>query len=373
LKGWPRCADLESAARLGYKGDRQKRDLDKTLGSWRSEEVGMNRNWITPFALVVSLLLLSGVWAGATEQSVRLSFATTMDDSGVDRAIREFFDERVRELSGGSIEIDFFMGGQLGGEREALEQMKLGELDMGYNVIQAELYYPEYNAVSIPFLFPDFASMQAFMSGSVGDEVARLARERGGIIPLGMHGYGARWTTSNRPFTTPEELRGLTIRMPEIRWWVDVWAEMGALPTPIAATEIVTALQTGVVEAQENFLTNIAGRQMWEYQRYLIKTEHIQFFQTWLVSERTWEDKLSEAQRQALAQAVEDTIAYVAEIVDEMNEGFVEETIANGMVLIEPDQEALRAAALPAVTRIIEEDLAPGVYDEVLEVIGQED
>jgi TRAP-type C4-dicarboxylate transport system substrate-binding protein len=91
------------------------------------------------------------------------------------------------------------------------------------------------------------------------------------------------------------------------------------------------------------------------------------------VSERTWEDKLSEAQRQALAQAVEDTIAYVAEIVDEMNEGFVAETIANGMVLVEPDQEALRAAALPAVTRIIEEDLAPGVYNEVLEVIGQED
>lgn len=305
------------------------------------------------------------------DKKVTLTFATTMDDSGVDKAIREFFNERVTELSNGSIEIDFFMGGQLGGEREALEQMKLGEIDMGYNVIQAELYYPEYNAISIPFLFPDFESMKEFMNGPIGDEIQNLARERGGIIPLGMHGYGARWTTSNYPFENPAELKGLKIRMPEIQWWVDVWAEMGALPTPIAATEIVTALQTGTVDAQENFLTNIAGRQMWEYQKYLIKTEHIQFFQTWLISEKTWESKLSANQQEAITQAVQDTIDYVAQEVDELNNGFVETSLENGMILVEPDKESLLQAAQPAVKKIVESDLAPGVYEEVQKVIGK--
>jgi tripartite ATP-independent transporter DctP family solute receptor len=305
------------------------------------------------------------------DQKVKLTFATTMDDSGVDKDIREFFNDRVTELSNGSIEIEFFMGGQLGGEKEALEQMKLGELDMGYNVIQAELYYPEYNAISIPFLFPDYESMNEFMNGPIGDKIDTLAREKGGIIPLGMHGYGARWTTSNVPFENPAELKGLKIRMPEIQWWVDVWAEMGALPTPIAATEIVTALKTGTVDAQENFLTNIAGRQMWEYQKYLIKTEHIEFFQTWLISEKTWESKLSANQQEVITQAVKDTTDHVAQVVGELNDEFVQTSIDNGLILVEPDQEALRQAALPAVQRIIETDLAPGVYEEVQKVIGQ--
>lgn len=308
---------------------------------------------------------------GSEEETVVLTFGTTMDDSGIDKDIREFFEERITELSDGSIEMEFYMGGQLGGEREALEQMQMGELDMGYNVIQAELYYPEYNAISIPFLFPDFESMQTFMDGPIGDEIEQQARAEGGIIPLGMHGYGARWTTSNTPFSNVEELQGLKIRMPEIEWWVDVWSELGALPTPIAATEIVTALQTGTVDAQENFLTNIAGRQMWDYQDYLIQTDHIQFYQTWLVSEETFENKLSANQQEYLTTAVEDTIAYVAEIVEESNAGFLEEIEANGMTIIEPDQEELREKAQPAIEEIIENDLAPGVYEEVQKAINE--
>lgn len=330
--------------------------------------------------LALVLIVLAGCSGGndsdsdssddSSDDSITLSYATTMDDSGIDKDIREFFEEKISELSDNKIEIEFFMGGQLGGEKEALEQMKQGEIDLGYNVIQAELYYPEYNAISIPFLFPDFESMKKFMeSPEIDEEIEKIAREEGGIIPMGIHGYGARWTTSNKPFTNVDELNGLKIRMPEIEWWVDVWEELGALPTPIAATEIVTALQTGTVDAQENFLTNIAGRQMWDYQDYLIKTDHIQFYQTWLVSEETWENKLNSDQQEMLSQAIEETISYVDEIVDESNEEFVEEIESNGMEIIEPDREELVEKAQPAIDRIIEEDLAPGVYDEVLKAI----
>jgi TRAP-type C4-dicarboxylate transport system substrate-binding protein len=327
--------------------------------------------------LILGAAILSacgGEEAGSSAEggdTVTLSFATTMDDSGVDKEIREYFEEQITELSDGTIEMEFFMGGQIGGEREALEQMMLGELDMGYNVIQAELYYQEYNAINIPFLFPDFESMQRFMDGPIGDEIERLSREEGGIIPLGMHGYGSRWTTSNVPFSNADELQGLAIRMPEIEWWVDVWDEMGALPTPIAATEIVTALQTGTVDAQENFLTNIAGRQMWDYQDYLIDTEHIQFYQTWVISEDTWENKLNESQQEAVEEAVQRTTDHVAEIVEEMNEEFLKEIEEGGMEIIYSDQQSFRDAADPAIQRIIEEELAEGVYEEVLRAIGE--
>ena len=188
---------------------------------------------------------------------------------------------------------------------------------------------------------------------------------------MGLHGYGARWTTSNVPFSSIEELQGLKIRMPEIEWWVNVWAELGALPTPIAATEIVSALQTGTVDAQENFLTNIAGRQMWDYQKYLMKTEHIQLFQQWLVSEETWENKLNTEQQEIVSQAIDETLAYADEIVAESNVAFLEEIEANGMEIIYPDQEELREKAQPAIQEIIENELAPGVYEEVQRIIDE--
>jgi len=323
--------------------------------------------------ITVIMLVLAGcgtVVSGTQDEKLELVFATTMDYSGIDRDIVDFFSDKITELSDDSMEIELFMNGQLGGEREALEQMNLGEIDLGYNVIQAELYYPEYNAIAIPFLFPDLSSMREYMDSPAGDKIKEIAREKGGIVPMGMHGYGSRWTTSNKPFSNVDELKGLKIRMPEIEWWVDVWAELGALPTPIAATEIVSALQTGTVDAQENFLTNIAGRQMWDYQKYLIKTEHIELYQQWLVSEDTWDHKLNTEQREILEQAIDETLAYADDVVEKSNKQFLEDIEAGGMEIIEPDQEEMREKAQPAIERIIENELAPGVYEEVQKVIG---
>lgn len=328
---------------------------------------------ISLVCVTIMVLALSGcgtVVEGTSDEKLELVFAATMDYSGIDKDIVDFFGDKITELSDDSMEVEFFMNGQLGGEREALEQMNLGEIDVGYNVLQAELYYPEYNAIAIPFLFPDLDSMREYMDSPAGDKIKELSREKGGIIPMGMHGYGARWTTSNKPFTNVDELKGLKIRMPEIEWWVDVWDELGALPTPIAATEIVSALQTGTVDAQENFLTNIAGRQMWDYQKYLMKTEHIELYQQWLVSEDTWENKLNAEQQEIVEQAIDETLAYADDIVEESNEEFLEEIEAGGMEIIEPDQDEMREKAQPAIERIIENELAPGVYEEVQKIIG---
>ncbi|HET7627741.1 MAG TPA: TRAP transporter substrate-binding protein DctP [Bacillales bacterium] len=110
-----------------------------------------------------------------------LTFATTMEDSGIDKRIKEKFAELVEQKSGGKMRINFFMGGQLGSEKEALEQMKLGELDMGYNVVQADLYYKEYNIAMLPYLFPDYESVKRFMNGPIGEKIKKLDREKGGI------------------------------------------------------------------------------------------------------------------------------------------------------------------------------------------------
>lgn len=296
------------------------------------------------------------------------TFATTMEDSGIDAEIRKKFGELVSQKSDGKFEIEFFMAGQLGGEKEALEQMKLGELDMGYNVLQADMYYKEYNISSLPYFFPDYDSVKRFMDGPIGDKIRAQALEKGSVNLLGFHGYGPRWTTSNVKFTTPDEMKGLKIRMPEVPWWVEIWGSMGALPTPIAAPEIVTALKTGTVDAQENFLTNIAGRKMWEYQKYLIATKHIELFQTWLISDKTW-STLNDAEKKVIQESVDETIAFILPKVEEMNAKFLQECRDNGMEVVEVDRNLFIEAAREANKKIIERDLAPGVFEAATQAI----
>jgi TRAP-type C4-dicarboxylate transport system substrate-binding protein len=156
-------------------------------------------------------------------------------------------------------------------------------------------------------------------------------------------------------------MKGIKIRLPQIQSWIDIFKEVGAAPTPIAATEIVTALKTGTVDGQENFLTNIAGRQMWEYQKYLIATKHVSLPQTWLVSEKVFQ-KLSADQKQWLEQAIKDAIAFERPQVEQLNAGFIKQCIDKGMTLIEPDRDAFVKAAQPAIDKTLK-GMAPGVQE----------
>jgi tripartite ATP-independent transporter DctP family solute receptor len=307
----------------------------------------------------------SGESAGI--EKVTLIFGATMDDSGQDREITQYFKKRLSELSDGNMDVEIYLGGQLGSEREVLEQMKMGETDLSYGVLPPELYFQEYCAISVPFLFPNFDSINEYFE-AVLEDIKPLASTKGGIIPLALHSSGTRWTTSNKPFYSAAEMKGLKLRLPEIEWWIKVWAEMGALPTPIAATEIVTALQTGVVDAQENTLTNIVGRQMWEYQKYLIKTDHVNWWQMWTISEKTW-NKLSENQQNILLQAIKETTERNNKMVEEMNKEFVQKCLDEGMELIELDRNDLFEAALPAIEKIAQEELNKEAYELAIKII----
>lgn len=301
-------------------------------------------------------------------EKAKLVLAITMNDSGQDREVTQFFKKRVNELSNGNLEVELFLGGQLGSEKEVLEQMKMGEIDLTYGVLAPELYFPEYNAMSIPYLFKNYEDIEDYLEGEIFDKITELSSSKGGITPLGIHSSGSRWTTSNKKFSNVTDIKGIKLRLPEIKWWISVWAKLGALPTPIAATEIVTSLQTGVVDAQENTLTNIVGRQMWEYQKYLINTGHVHWWQMWLMSNKTIE-KLSNEQLDIVKQALKETIERNNEMVIEMNKEFIDECVGKGMELVEADTMSLQEAALPEIEKILKEELNELAYKKAMEIV----
>lgn len=307
--------------------------------------------------------------AAAPASKIVLKFATTDEDSGVDHEITQFFKKRLGELSKGTMDVNLFMAGQMGDEKQALELLKMGELDVGYNAIMGDLYYPDRYAIAIPFLFPDVASMDRYMDNTeTGNKIKDILLQKGGVRYAGMFDFGPRYFTSNKPFKTPEEMKGIKIRLPQIQSWIDIFKAIGASPTPIAATEIVTALKTGTVDGQENFLSNIAGRQMWEYQKYLIATKHVMLPQTWLISDKALQ-KLNDQQKQWLNQAIKDAIADIRTKTATMNEGFIKKCTDNKMTLIEPDRDSFLKAAQPAIDKVLS-GMAPGVQDDVKKAIA---
>lgn len=326
-------------------------------------------------ALTLTLSLITGCSGGkpspdqaeASSDKLVLKFATTAEDYGVDQLITQKFKERLAQLSGGKMDVDLFMAGQMGDEKQALELLKLGELDVGYNAVQGDMYYKDLSAITIPFVFPDLDGMDRFMAGPVGEKIKQALLDKGGVRYEGMFDFGPRYFTSNKPFKTPAEMKGIKIRLPQIQSWIDIFKEVGAAPTPIAATEIVTALKTGTVDGQENFLSNIAGRQMWEYQKYLIATKHVSLPQTWLVSEKVFQ-KLSADQQQWLEQAIKDAIAFERPQVEQLNADFIKQCTDKGMTLIEPDRDAFVKAAQPALDKTLK-GMAPGVHEAALAAI----
>lgn len=305
---------------------------------------------------------------GKSQAKITLKFATTVEDAGIDHAITQEFKKRLGELSGGTMDVNLFMSGQMGDEKQALELLKLGELDLGYNAIQGDLYYKDLNAVAVPFVFPNIEATERFMAGPTGDKIKEALLQKGGVRYLGMFDLGPRYFTSNKPFKNVDEMKKLKIRLPQIQSWIEVFKQIGAAPTPIAATEIVTALKTGTVNGQENFLNNIYARQMWEYQKYLVATDHVRLPQTWLVSDKTWQ-KLNDQQKKWLQQSVTDAIAYVRPQVDQMNADFLKKLQDKGMVLIQPDRDSFVKAAGPALEKILKKDMAPGVYESAMKAI----
>lgn len=323
----------------------------------------MKNNSLLIIMVVVSLVFC--ITSVNTEAAKEFTFAITMEDTGVDRELTQRFKEKVAELSNGTMQINLFMSGVLGDTRELMEQMKMGEVDLGYYAEFGQLYYPEYDATTIPFLWPGQEEIEEYFAGPAGEIAKKAVRDEGGAILLGaMHSYGSRWMSSNKLVRTAEDFDGIKMRMPNISWWIEVWKEVGVSPTPISSAEIFSALNTGVVEAQENYLSNIYGRKLWEVQDYLIATEHIDFYQMWACSEKTW-NSLTNEEQEILVKAANDAVEYVQPQIEEMNNGFIEELKENGMEVIYPDKESIRKAAEPAIRKIMEDDLAPEAIEAI--------
>ncbi|WP_208599444.1 TRAP transporter substrate-binding protein [Planococcus plakortidis] len=273
--------------------------------------------------------------------------------------------ENVEERTDGRVTIEVFANSEIGAERELTEGMGLGTVDLVVSsTAPVTNFVPELGVLDVPFLFNDRDSAVEILEGEIGDELfAKL--EENGIVGLSWGENGYRHVTNAvRPINTPADLEGLKIRTQENEIHLAAFEELGAQPTPMAWTEAITALQQGVVDAQEN--PAIVADQFSLYdanQKYMSLTGHVYSVAIYMMSQQTY-DRLPEDLRDIVMEEGQKVGSMERDLIVEMEQESLQNLKDAGMEIIEeidtaPFQEAVR----PVYGQIEHQDLLNRILD----------
>ena len=324
--------------------------------------------------LVGGLILTTalGFAGSAGAQSVTLTFAASGADQGALKAASVYLAEEMEKRTDGRVQVERFMGGALGGEVQLNELLIAGEVDIILAGVFADNNYPEVAIGSIPFLLPSWEEKQRYYDTPEIREKIAEKLEGTGLVFLEPITMGQQYITSNRALQEPADIEGLKLRVAEDQAQIKVYGALGALVTPMSSSQIFSALQTGVIDAQVNTLSNNYGRQVWEVQDYLIRGRHILWPWNLATSEQALA-KLSDEDRETLLQVTHEMRDVAAAAVEEQEAPMIAEmTEQHGMDYIEWDPATLerwQEAARPAIEELLAEK-DPQVVEIVRELAG---
>jgi tripartite ATP-independent transporter DctP family solute receptor len=254
----------------------------------------------------------------------------------------------VQARTHGRYTIQNFYAGALGAERESIEGVQLGTLDLTLTSTgPIPNFVPDVAILDIPFLFRDYAHARAVLDGPIGQEMLQKFPPKG-IVALAWAENGFRhMTNSKRPVNVPEDLKGLKMRTMENPIHIQAYKQLGILPTPMAFTEVFTALQQGTVDGQENPLSVITAAKLDQVQKNLTLTGHVYSPAVILMNKDQWE-KLSAADKQAFADAAKEAVKANRARIDDDERKAVADLRAKGMVVVENvDKSKFQAALMP--------------------------
>jgi len=298
----------------------------------------INRLWI------VLLVLLLGT--GPALAQMELKFGHVGAPGSLFALSAEEFARRANEKLGDTAKVVVFGSSQLGNDRELLQKLKLGTVDFALPSSVMSSVVDEFGLFEMPYLVKDREHMQAIEEAVFWPELAPLVEEDGYKI-LALWENGFRHITNNvRPIDVPGDLDGIKLRTPRGEWRVKMFQTYGANPTPMAFSEVFTALQTGTIDGQENPYAQIASAKFQEVQDYLSITGHVYTPAYVLVGKGKFEG-LPEDVQQVLTEAARETQAFVYETAAQLEEDLLGVIQEAGVQVNEADKAAFIAASAP--------------------------
>ncbi len=256
------------------------------------------------------------------------------------------FARRVKEKTGGKVVIQVYGSSQLGDDTELMQKVKLGTIDFALPSTVMSSIVPAFGLFEMPYLVKDREHMKRIDKEIVWPTLVPIAQKAGYQI-LATWENGFRQITNNaHPIVVPADLKGIKLRVPKGKWRVKMFQAYGASPSAMGLSEVFVALQTGVMDGEENPLTQIYTSKFQEVQKFLSMTDHV-YTPAWIAtSVRKWQ-ALPEPVRKQLQEAAQETQAFVYEQGAKMDQDLLGKLKQAGMKVNDADKQAFQKASKP--------------------------
>lgn len=298
-------------------------------------------------ALLAVALAAPGVMAKARVVKV----ATSTQATHIYNVGMEHFAKLVKDKTKGELDIQIFPAAQLGSERDFVEGLQLGTLEMTLTSTgPMGNFVPDIKLFNLPYLFANREEAYKILDGPIGTEIADKLLKIG-IRSFGWYENGFRNVTNNkRPINSVADMKGIKIRVMEDSLFIDSMKALGASPLPMAFGELYTALEQGTVDAQENPLGNIYTSRFQEVQKYLAMTGHFYSPAMLLVSEMFYKSLSPELQK-ALAEAGAEARDYERQLSIDSELDYKKKLLDAGMKITEPEKAEFIKAVKPVYAK----------------------
>ena len=293
----------------------------------------IRRTFLTFAALAPFAMALTGA---ASAADITLRYAHVGSEGDIQYWYGDQFGKRVGGWTNNRIAATIFPNSQMGGVQEMIDGVKSGSLSMGHHQFSSLSRLVKIIAVfDGPFVYRDGDhAMKASSPGSpVLEEVNKQLIKDGNMRIIGTLFRGARQMTCKFPVYSPADLKGKPFRGVPIPLWTTMVKGMGAIPTPVEVSELPTALMTGMVVGQENPLTMINANKLYEVQKYVMLTGHMQNVLPVFINEKVWQS-ISPADQAGILKGTAELGQETLDMAKKAEKDLVGELTKKGMTFI---------------------------------------
>ncbi|WP_225784730.1 TRAP transporter substrate-binding protein [Xenophilus sp. Marseille-Q4582] len=289
---------------------------------------------------------------GVQARDFRSADVHNSDDYPTVAAVKHM-SQLLEQRSNGKYKIKVFNKSALGSEKETLDQVKIGALEMNrVNISALNSICPKTLVPTMPFLFDSIAHMRKTLDGPIGDEILKGC-EHEGLVGLAFYDSGARSIYAKKPVKTVADTKGLKIRVQQSDLWVALVTAMGANATPMPAGEVYTALKTGLIDAAENNIPSYEGFKHYEAVKFYSHTEHSMAPEVLVISKKVF-DKMSQADQDLFRAAAKESVTFQRQKWDEQEAKALDIVVKAGSTIVKDvDKASFKAVMTPVYDKFI--------------------
>lgn len=328
------------------------------------------KKFVRSAAMAIGLCAFSiGASSQALANNVVLKFGHSTATSSTGHLAAERLASQLAEKTDGRITIEIYPSSQLGSEREAIESIQLGNMDMTF-VSSAVLgsFNQEFFALDIPFIFTDRDSVYRVLDGEIGQGLLD-SLEKVGIKAVGYWENGFRQLTNNKKvIRTPDDLKGMKMRTMENEVHIAAWREEGANPAPLAFGELFTALQQGTFDAQEGPINLFYDMKFYEVQKFISKTNHV--YSPWpvLINPDVYA-RFSDADKEVFMQIMKETTDYQRGLAQKADDAAVEKMKDVTITELTPEEQAAFSSRMGPIHDLVKKKIGADIVDRIIKEV----